>query len=409
MEENSATMQTLVLAHAAFGHNHFFKNNYLFKQWTRADAMLDYLDFARRYVADCEERYGLDAVEATLDAAHALMNQGVDRTPKARRMASPKKLAERAETRRAEAEAAYDDLWRTLPARPKPEVKDTEGAQEALNLGLPEENILYFLEKNAPRLHDWQRELLRIVRHLAQYFHPQRQTKVMNEGCATWVHYEVLHRMHAKGQLTDGAMLEALHSHSSVVMQPGFDHPYYSGLNPYALGFAMMRDIQRICTTPDDEDRQWFPDIAGCGEPVAVLRDAWANYRDESFIAQFLSPRLIREMRLFACADDAASRAVEVSAIHDEAGYRRIRQTLSRQYDTALHDPQLEIVEARLSGNRHLVVEHRVRNGRRLADGSSQDVLEMLARLWGFRVKLREVAADTGALIGEREAIAEPG
>jgi stage V sporulation protein R len=55
MEENTATMQTLVIAHAAFGHNHFFKNNYLFKQWTDADGILDYLDFAKNYVMQCEE------------------------------------------------------------------------------------------------------------------------------------------------------------------------------------------------------------------------------------------------------------------------------------------------------------------------------------------------------------------
>ncbi len=81
MEENSATMQTLVIAHAAFGHNHFFKNNYLFKQWTDADGILDYLEFAKRYVAHCEERHGRLAVEHTLDAAHALMSHGIDRYP----------------------------------------------------------------------------------------------------------------------------------------------------------------------------------------------------------------------------------------------------------------------------------------------------------------------------------------
>jgi spore cortex formation protein SpoVR/YcgB (stage V sporulation) len=409
MEENSATMQALVIAHAAFGHNHFFKNNYLFKQWTRADAMLDYLDFARRYVADCEERHGLDAVEATLDAAHALMNQGVDRTPKSRRGGSPAQRQAREVARITAAEAMYDDLWRTLPPRPKPAMEDVEGAQEALNLGLPEENLLYFLEKNAPRLQGWQRELLRIVRHLAQYFHPQRQTKVMNEGCATWVHYEILNRMHARGQITDGAMLEALHSHSSVVYQPGYDHPRFGGLNPYALGFAMMRDIQRICEAPDDEDRAWFPDFAGNGDAMGTLKQAWADYRDESFIGQFLGPKVIRDFRLFACLDESTSKAVEVTAIHDDEGYRRVRRVLARQYDASAQDPQLEIVEAKLSGNRHLVVEHRVRRGRRLADAQTQDTLEMLARLWGYRVKLREVDAETGALLGEREAIAEPG
>ena len=79
MEENSMTMQTLVIAHAAFGHNHFFKNNYLFRQWTDADGILDYLAFARDYVAKCEERYGIEAVERVLDAAHALKDHGVNR------------------------------------------------------------------------------------------------------------------------------------------------------------------------------------------------------------------------------------------------------------------------------------------------------------------------------------------
>src|SRR6202789_311589 len=81
MEENTATMQALVIAHAAFGHNHFFKNNYLFKQWTDAEGILEYLNLAKGYVARCEERYGQALVEHTLDAAHALMSHGVDRYP----------------------------------------------------------------------------------------------------------------------------------------------------------------------------------------------------------------------------------------------------------------------------------------------------------------------------------------
>src|SRR5215510_4466866 len=79
LEENTMTMQALVMAHAAFGHNHFFKNNYLFKEQTDAAAILDYLTFAKSYVARCEERYGISAVERILDCAHALMDQGVNR------------------------------------------------------------------------------------------------------------------------------------------------------------------------------------------------------------------------------------------------------------------------------------------------------------------------------------------
>jgi len=82
MEENTATLQTLVIAHACFGHNHFFRNNHLFKQWTDAEAILDYLAYAKRYVMECEERHGVAAVERILDAAHALRSQGVHRYPR---------------------------------------------------------------------------------------------------------------------------------------------------------------------------------------------------------------------------------------------------------------------------------------------------------------------------------------
>src|SRR5487761_2756538 len=82
MEENTATLQTLVIAHACFGHNHFFRNNYLFRQWTDAEAILGYLQYAKSYVAECEERHGTAAVERILDAAHALRPQGIHRYPK---------------------------------------------------------------------------------------------------------------------------------------------------------------------------------------------------------------------------------------------------------------------------------------------------------------------------------------
>ena len=110
---------------------------------------------------------------------------------------------------------------------------------------LPEENLLLFVEKYSPVLKPWQREVLRIVRNIAQYFYPQRQTQVMNEGCACFVHYYILQRLHRDGRIDDGAMLEILHNHTSVLTQPDFDDPRYSGINPYALGFAMTQDIRR--------------------------------------------------------------------------------------------------------------------------------------------------------------------
>ncbi len=97
----------------------------------------------------------------------------------------------------------------------------------------------------------------------------------------------------------------------------------------------MMQDIERICTDPTDEDREWFPAIAGSGDAMAVLREVWANYRDESFILQFLSPQLIREFGLFHVLDDASEPHLRVEAIHDERGYRKIQRALARHYDVA--------------------------------------------------------------------------
>ena len=97
-------------------------------------------------------------------------------------------------------------------------------------LGLPEENVLYFLEKKSPILKPWEREIIRIVRLIAQYFYPQKQTKMMNEGCATFVHYYIMNRMYQRGLLTEGAMIEFLQSHTAAVFQPDFDHPGYYGM-----------------------------------------------------------------------------------------------------------------------------------------------------------------------------------
>ena len=394
MEENTMAMQTLVIAHAAFGHNHFFKNNYLFQQWTDPAGILDYLDFAKRYVATCEERYGVEAVERTLDAAHALMGQGVFRYPRAPKI----NLAEYERRRRERIERDeqdYRDLWRTVPGG-KPartnDAVDEEARERKRALRLPEENLLYFLEKNSPKLRNWQRELLRIVRNVAQYFYPQRQTKLMNEGCATFVHYTIVNRLYDKGLISEGALLEILHSHANVIAQFDYNDQRFSGFNPYALGFAMMQDIRRICEAPTAEDREWFPAIAGREDWPAVLRDVWANYRDESFIRQFLSPRLIRRFRMFALADKASDPKVHVEAIHDAEGYRRVRSKLADSYDVAASEPDIQVVEADALGDRPLVLRHTMRNGVTLADLGKDATLRHIRWLWGYDVRVEEKA-----------------
>ncbi len=395
MEENTMPMQALVIAHASFGHNSFFKGNYLFRTWTTADSIIDYLLFARDYIRDCEQRYGEAAVEEVLDSCHALRNYGVDRCKRPAHL-SPLQEQARQRTREAQQQDAVNELWRTLPQRdagPGHDIGDVFPSE-------PQENLLYFIEKNAPLLSPWQREIVRIVRKLAQYFYPQRQTQVMNEGWATFWHYTLLNRLYDDGRVDDAFMLEFLSSHTNVVAQPAFDHPRYSGINPYALGFAMMRDIRRICETPTAEDRAWFPDLAG-SDWISSLDFAMRNYKDESFIAQYLSPQLMRELRLFAIIDDDRQSAYEVSAIHDDAGYRRLRSALAAQYHLGNREPDIQVWRADRRGDRSLTLRHQQRGRRPLAPASA-DALKHLARLWGFPVRLETVGPE-----GRVEAMSE--
>ena len=360
MEENTMAMQTLVIAHAAFGHNHFFKNNYLFQQWTDPTGILDYLDFAKRYVAACEERHGVEAVESMLDAAHALMGQGVFRYRRAAKL----KLAEYERRRRERLEREtrdYCDLWRTVPG-PAParetDLSEEEARERKRRLRLPEENLLYFLEKNSPRS---ARLAARAAAHRAQcraIFLSAAADQADERGLRDLRPLHIVNRLYDKGLISEGALLEILHSHANVVSQFDYDDQHYGGFNPYALGFAMMQDIQRICVAPTDEDREWFPDIAGPEDWRAVLRDIWANYRDESFVRQFLCPHLIRKFRLFVLSDKAAEPSLKVEAIHDDEGYRRVRSALADSYDVGANEPDIQVVDVDLLGDRQLVLRH---------------------------------------------------
>ena len=386
MEENTMMMQALVIAHASYGHNSFFKNNYLFRSWTDASSIIDYLMFARNYVAECEERYGVEEVEAILDSCHALMNQGVDRYKR------PAPISAEEERRRQKEREEYrqeqvNDLWRTIPDMGG---DDDPESQKRRFPAEPQENLLYFIEKNAPLLETWQRELVRIVRKIAQYFYPQRQTQVMNEGWASFWHYTIVHRMYEEGLVDDGFMLEFLQNHTAVIYQPPFDSPYYSGLNPYTLGFSIYMDLKRMSENPTEEDREWFPDIAG-SDWQKTLDFAMRNFKDESFILQYLSPKVIRDLKLFAIADEEGDDAYEIKAIHDEGGYRRVREKLARQYNLSYRDPNIQVWNVNTRGDRSLLLRHTRVDGIPMAEEDTQEVLRHVHRLWGFDVILESM------------------
>jgi stage V sporulation protein R len=383
MEENTITMQALVIAHACYGHNSFFKGNYLFQTWTDAGSIIDYLLFAKNYITKCEERHGIDEVEDILDSCHALMSYGVDRYKR------PQKISLFEEQKRQEERADYlqsqvNELWRTIPKNEEaPEQKEQRFPSE------PQENILYFIEKNAPLLKPWQREVVRIVRKISQYFYPQKQTQVMNEGWATFWHYTILNHLYDEGLVSDKFIMEFLHSHTNVVFQPPYNSKYYSGINPYALGFNMFIDIRRICEEPTEEDKEWFPEFAG-SDWLDTVHFAMHNFKDESFISQFLSPKMMRDFRLFSILDDDKNKHLEVEAIHNKEGYVKVREHLSAQYNLSNLEPNIQVYDVDTTGDRSLTLRYVPQSRVPLAD-NHDEVLRHMHRLWGFDVKLEHL------------------
>jgi spore cortex formation protein SpoVR/YcgB (stage V sporulation) len=388
MEENTLTLQALVIAHACFGHNSFFKNNYMFKTWTDASAIVNYILFAKQFITECEERHGVDSVESLLDSCHALMNLGVDRFRRPRPI-SAEEEQQRQEEREEHLQKQVNDLWRTIPKKQEDELEQLPRFPAE-----PQENLLYFIEKNAPLLEPWEREVVRIVRKIAQYFYPQRQTKIMNEGWATFMHYNLMNDLYDEGLITEGTVLEFLQSHSNVVFQPDFDSPFFSGINPYTLGYAMFTDIRRLCTEPTKEDKRFFPEYAGSNW-LETAHHAMENFKDESFILQFLSPQVIRKLKLFNITDDDKDDAIHVTAIHDDAGYRQVRESLADQYNLSRQEADIQVWEVDLRGDRALTLRHTQHDRIPLHEDDAREVLKHVHRLWQFDVILESVQDDS--------------
>lgn len=383
MEENTITTQACVIAHAAFGHNSFFKNNYLFREWTDAEHIIDYLIFARNYIQECEEKYGADVVEKILDSCHALSRHSVNkykRPSKINMIEEKEKQRERQEYLQSQ----VNDLWdKTVPKEADAESDETKDRFPKES----EENLLYFIEKNSPILEDWQREILRISRRIGQYFYPQMQTKVMNEGWATFCHHYIMNSLYDKSLLTDGTMLEFATLHSNVLTQREFYEKGYSGFNPYKLGVEMFDDIRRICVNPTEEDIEWFPDIAGSNDWLSVCHHAVESFRDESFIRQYLSPHLMRKWRMFELHTKQDDDDYMVSNIHNKRGYKNIRNSLADMHEINNLVPDIQVWNADLKGDRVLMLRHNAYKGK-ILDKDVVKVLEYIKRLWGYQVVL---------------------
>ncbi len=372
MRDNTLLLQILTIAHV-YGHNDFFKNNFTYKS-TRAELTIEVYKAAairvRRYVED--PSIGVEKVERILDAAHALSWQ-------CRRNFAIKKLTPREQLdRAAEAAQGQPDPFRKIHARPQIEIPDFNKIPLE-----PDEDLLLFIRDHNPFLADWEKDLLTIVDDEAKYFISMMETKIMNEGWASYWHKKILESL----SLDQGLHLEFIVRHNQVT------RPIPGQINPYHLGLKIWEDIYRRFTNPTPEEiKRDGPPAKSGTEKIFEAREV---ERDASFIRRYLTEDLMREMDIFEY--ETRGEELVVSKVADDEGWRAVKETLIKNVGTN-SIPVLKVEDADFGQNRTLYVKHS-HDGRDLQLEYAEKTLAYLQRLWG-----REVALET-VLDGKRSLL----
>jgi stage V sporulation protein R len=155
----------------------------------------------------------------------------------------------------------------------------------------------------------------------------------------------------------------------------------------------MYQDIERISMEPTQEDREWFhnQEWVGNGDWLKNVKWAIENFKDESFIQQFLSPKVMRDFKMFNIRDDEDDPKLEVAGIHNEQGYKNVREALAKQYNLGYKIPDIQVFDVDKWGDRSMTLRHYMVDGIPLERESTIDTLRYVSYLWGYDVKLDSV------------------
>ena len=361
MRDNSLLLQALTIAHV-YAHNDFFKNNFNFNS-TRAEFTIEtfkaHADRVRAYLED--PSIGLEKVERILDAGHALSLQC------RRNLAIRKQTPEEELERRLEESKPSSDPFQSIHRRREYVAPDLNRVPL-----YPEEDLLLFIRDHNPHFNDWEKDLLTIVHEEAQYFIPQMETRIMNEGWASYWHKRILDAL----ELPQGMRIEFMVRHNQVLS------PARGSINPYHLGMKIWEDIERRWDHPTpEEEREVGPRTKSGREKIFEVREV---ERDGSFIRRYLTEDLIRELNLFEYQTRGGDQVV--ARVADDDNWRAIKETLIRNVGTGTV-PVIKIEDADYNNNRVLFLKHH-HDGRDLQLEYAEKTLRYLYQLWGREVVL---------------------
>ncbi|MHC0036848.1 SpoVR family protein [Pseudoneobacillus sp. C159] len=280
LDSNSLIQNKLIVAHV-LAHCDFFKNNVRFQN-TKRD-MVESMAATAERIRQYEILYGKPEVESFLDAVLAI-EEHIDPSLMRPKLAwSMDDIEEDAEETKTQS-TPYDDLW-NLDDRNKMKVERKKTKKFPPQ---PEKDILLFIESYSRELKDWQRDILTMMREEMLYFWPQLETKIMNEGWASYWHQRILREM----DLTSGESIEFAKLNAGVVQ------PSKTGINPYYLGIKIFEDIEERYNHPTDEMIRRGVKPGSGREKMFEVREIES---DISFLRNYLTKDLVmrEDMYLF--------------------------------------------------------------------------------------------------------------
>jgi stage V sporulation protein R len=367
LETNSPLQNKLVMAHV-LGHVDFFKNNAYFSRTNRR--MVESASGHYGRMTDYEFKYGRKTVESLLDAVLSI-EEHIDPNffIKRENNMPPRKELEVVEGR-------YDDLWKIGEKRKVEEPKDERPRGDAL----PEKDIVSYIMRNSPHLQPWQRDVVAMIHEEMEYFVPQMQTKIMNEGWASYWHSRIMREL----DLNDSDHLEFAELHSGVVS------PHKGQLNPYYLGYKIFEDIERRWDNPTEEERKVFGREPGGGR--AKIFEVREMENDVSFLRNYLTEELCTDLDLFVfeLIDE------EAWTITDKR-WERVRDQLVANM-TNFGFPYIEVTDGDYNGNRELFLRHSY-EGTELDTRYARKTLEHVYSLWGRPVHLETIIDGEAAVL----------
>jgi stage V sporulation protein R len=371
MDSNSMVSHKLTIAHV-IGHCHFFKHNTYFDHTDRR--MVEKVRLHRDRISQYEEEYGWREVENFLDAVLCIEEHFDPTSPTHKSAGSGSRVPQRSEGTRLGSE--YEDIWSILEPNEKPKPKARKFPEE------PQKDLLMFLARYGRDLEDWQRDIISMVREEMLYFLPQMRTKIMNEGFASLAHERILERYLMKSE----EIWEFRRLHSGV-LSPS---PSRGNINPYYVGFQILKDIERrwngTLDVGDEPETDWLGNVKTRprGEGWTKVFEVCSEENDASFLRKYLTPELVKRLDLYTYKKE--ERDGEEFWVIQTTDWQKVRDTMVDGM-TNFGVPIIRVEDADYQRRGELYLTH-AHDGKDLDVEYTEKTMRAIYRLWGRPVHL---------------------